>query len=310
MIATVTLNTALDRLIFLRRFRMGRRVVADNSVTTVGGKGTVVASLLRLLDAETKAHGFIAGPAGHIMCALLDKADVPYEFIEVEGDTRINTVLVDTEAEIQSTVIVESLRVGEPHLERMETFIRQQADAVRYWVFSGSLPPGAPPDYWNRLIETVKGAGATVLLDTSGEALRQGLRAGPLLIKPNLPELEEACGRSLPSLEHARDAAESLLEGGPEWVIATLGEQGLLAVSKEVSYLVRPLPVPVVSTSGAGDGVVAGIALGLERGADMESAIRLGAAVAASVVTQPGTASCVPADVEQYFRQIRVERMA
>jgi fructose-1-phosphate kinase PfkB-like protein len=121
--------------------------------------------------------------------------------------------------------------------------------------------------------------------------------------------LEEVCGRSLPSLEHAREAAESLLEEGPEWVIATLGEQGLLAVSGEESFLVRPLSLPVVSTSGAGDGVVSGIALGLERDAGMESAIRLGAAVAASVVTQPGTAACVPADVEQYFREIRVERL-
>jgi 1-phosphofructokinase len=309
MIATVTLNSALDRILFLRRFRMGRRIVADNSVTAVGGKGTVVASLLRLLDAETRAFGMIAGPAGHILCALLDKADVPYEFIEADGDTRINTVLVDTEAEIQTTVIVESLRVNEGHLDKMEALVRQQASEIPYWAFSGSLPPGAPPDYWARLIGTAKEAGATVLLDTSGEALRQGLRARPLLIKPNLPELEEVCGRSLPSLEHVRDAAESLLNDGPEWVIATLGEQGLLAVSQEASYSIRPLPVPVVSTSGAGDGVVAGITLGLERGADMASAIRLGAAVAASVVTQSGTAACVPADVETYFREIQIERL-
>ncbi len=309
MIATVTLNTALDRLIFLRRFRMGRRVVADDSLTTIGGKGTVVASLLRLLGAETKAFGFIAGPAGHITCALLDKADVPYEFLEAEGDTRMNTVLVDTEAETQSTVIVESLRARDEHLQKMEAFIRQQAGSIPYWVFSGSLPPGAPPDFWACLIEIVKEAGATVLLDTSGEPLRQGLRAKPFLIKPNLPELEEAVGRSLPSLDHAREAAESLLEDGPEWVIATLGEQGLLAVSSGVAYLVRPQPVSVVSTSGAGDGVVTGISLGLERGADMESAIRLGAAVAASVVTQTGTATCVPADVEQFFRDLRLERL-
>ena len=74
MIATVTLNSALDRVIFLRQFRMGRRIVAENALTTVGGKGTVVASLLQQMGRDTKAYGFMAGPNGHVMCALMDKA--------------------------------------------------------------------------------------------------------------------------------------------------------------------------------------------------------------------------------------------
>jgi tagatose 6-phosphate kinase len=307
LIATVTLNTALDRILFLRRFRMGRRIVADDALTVIGGKGTVVSSLLRRMGAPTRAYGFVAGPAGHILCALLDRDGIPYEFVEAEGDTRINTVLVDAEARNQTTVIVESLKVGEGQIEKMESLIRQRSAETRLWVFSGSLPPGAPPDLWARLIGVVGEAGGRVLFDSSGEGLRQGIRAKPFLVKPNLQELEEAVGRSLPSREHARDAAESLLSGGPEWVVATLGDDGLLAVSGEQSFFLPPLDLPVVSTSGAGDGVMSGIALGLERGTDMAAALRLGAAVAASVVTQPSTCDCDPSDVERTFRQIRPE---
>jgi 1-phosphofructokinase family hexose kinase len=309
VIATVTLNTALDRILFLKRFRLGRRIVADRSVTTVGGKGTVVSSLLRQMEAETKAYGFAAGPSGHIMCVLLDNAGVPYEFVEADGDTRINTVLVDTEAGDQTTVIAETLRVNDEHVAKIERIVRENATRVPIWVFDGSLPPGAPPDLWARLIRIVKESGGTALLDSSGDGLREGMKAHPLLVKPNLPELEEISGRSLPSFEHAREAAEALLEEGPEWVVATLGEGGLLAVSREDAYFVPPLEVPVASSSGAGDAVIAGIALGLERSVSMETAIRLGAAVAASAVMQPGTSYCVPADVERFFREIRLEKL-
>lgn len=309
MIATVTLNSALDRILFLRNFRMGRRIVGERSLTTVGGKGTVVSSLLRQMGRESKAYGFMAGPSGHVMCALLDKVHVPYEFIEADGDTRINTVIVDLEAEDQSTIIVESLRVHEPHIEKLEALIRTHASDAAVWVFSGSLPPGAPPDLWARLIALVREAGAMTILDSSGEGLRQGLAARPHAIKPNLPELEEVCGRSLPSLEHIRDAAELLLDSGPEWVVASLGEQGLLAVSSLGAYEVPPLAVNVASTSGAGDGIVSGLAIGLEQGVDLETAVRLGAAVATSVVTHPGTAQCNPADVEAFFHRIRAERL-
>ncbi|MBW3624339.1 MAG: bifunctional hydroxymethylpyrimidine kinase/phosphomethylpyrimidine kinase, partial [Armatimonadetes bacterium] len=219
MINTITLNTALDRILILPRFRLGRRIVAEKAMTTVGGKGTVVSSLLRQMGRDTKAYGFMAGPNGHVMGALLDRTGIPYEFIEAEGDTRVNTVIVDREMQNQTTVIAESLRVGEPHVQKIEALIRERATEATVWVFSGSLPPGAPPDLWARLITITRESGAMTVLDSSGEGLREGLAARPHVIKPNLPELEELSGRSLPSLEHVRDAVESLRESGPEWVV-------------------------------------------------------------------------------------------
>ncbi len=310
MIATVTLNTALDRILFVRNFRMGRRIVAERSLTTVGGKGTVVSSLLRRMGAETRAYGFAAGPSGRVMCELLSQEGVPFEFVEAIGETRVNTVLVDLDAQDQTTVIMETLRVEAIHIERMEERIREHAAHAPIWVFSGSLPLGAPEDLWARLVTSVKAAGSRALLDTSGAGLRPGMQAGPFLIKPNWPELEEAVGRSLPSLEHVRDAAEELLAEGPEWVVVTLGGEGALAVTAGQAYVLPPQDAPVVSTSGAGDGVVAGIALALERGAEMETALRMGAAVAASVVTQAGTSQCDPADVERFFRQTRLQSLS
>ena len=309
MIATVTLNTAIDRILFVRSFRFGRRIIADSSVTTVGGKGTVVSTLLHRMGRETRAFGFIAGPSGHVMCALLDRSGVPYEFIEAEGDTRVNTVLVDTDMQSQTTIINESLRIDPERVDKIEALIREKAQTIRVWVLSGSLPPGSPPDLWARLVRIVQDSGGTAILDSSGEGLREGIQSRPFLIKPNHPELEELVGRSLPTLDHVREASESLLANGPEWIVTSMGDLGLVAVTRGAAYHAPALMRPVVSTSGAGDGVVAGIALCLEQGVEIPIALRMGIAVASSVVSQPGTSALDPSEVETGFREAKAEEM-
>jgi 1-phosphofructokinase family hexose kinase len=309
MIATVTANTALDRLLFVPRFSFGRRIVAENCITTMGGKGTNVSILVKTLGAKTMALGFAAGLAGAEMLKMLAEHQIPFDFVQAEGETRVNTVIVDKSTKSQSTIIAETMWVTEDQEDVLIRKVREAADQAKIWCFCGSLPRGSRPEAYALMIEAAKDAGAVTILDTSGEALRRGITAKPTYIKPNLFELEELVGRTLGSIDHVVDAVKEVLDAGPEWVVASLGEQGIVAATKGATYFIPPLDVPVVSTSGGGDGIVAGIALGIERQVPPEAGLRLGAAVAASVVMSPGTAQCNPDDVVEFFKQTRLERL-
>ncbi|MGC8832663.1 MAG: 1-phosphofructokinase family hexose kinase [Armatimonadota bacterium] len=309
MIATVTANTALDRLLFVPRFSFGRRIVAENCITTMGGKGTNVSILVKTLGAKTMALGFAAGLAGAEMLKMLAEHQIPFDFVQAEGETRVNTVIVDKSTRSQSTIIAETMWVTEDQEDVLIRKVREAADQAKVWCFCGSLPRGSRPEAYALMIEAAKDAGAVTILDTSGEALRRGITAKPTYIKPNLFELEELVGRTLGSVDHVVDAVKEVLDAGPEWVVASLGEQGIVAATKGATYFVPPLDVQVVSTSGGGDGIVAGIALGIERQVPPEAGLRLGAAVAASVVMSPGTAQCNPDDVVELFRKTRLERL-
>lgn len=309
MIATVTANTALDRLLFVPRFSFGRRIVAENCITTMGGKGTNVSILVKTLGAKTMALGFAAGLAGAEMLKMLAEHQIPFDFVQAEGETRVNTVIVDKSTKSQSTIIAETMWVTEDQEDVLIRKVREAADQAKVWCFCGSLPRGSRPEAYALMIEAAKDAGAVTILDTSGEALRRGITAKPTYIKPNLFELEELVGRTLGSIDHVVDAVKEVLDAGPEWVVASLGEQGIVAATKGATYFVPPLDVQVVSTSGGGDGIVAGIALGIERQVPPEAGLRLGAAVAASVVMSPGTAQCNPDDVVELFRKTRLERL-
>jgi 1-phosphofructokinase family hexose kinase len=309
VIVTVTANSALDRLLFVPRFVLGRRILAERAITTMGGKGTNVSVLLRTLGAETKALGFAAGLAGAEMLRLLAQAHVPFDFVQAEGETRVNTVIVDQMSQSQSTIIAETMHITDEQEDVLQRKVREALATAKVLCVSGSLPRGASPNCYSLMIESARDLGVTTILDTSGPALRDSLSAKPTYIKPNWPELEELVGRTLGSLDHVVDAVRSVLEMGPEWVVASLGDQGIVAAHGDEVYRIPPLQIPVVSTSGGGDGVVAGIALGRDRGIPDEAGLRLGAAVASSVVMSPGTAQCNPEDVAELFRQVKVERL-
>ncbi|HEY3284524.1 MAG TPA: 1-phosphofructokinase family hexose kinase [Armatimonadota bacterium] len=309
MVYTVTLNTALDRVLLVGSFRMGRRMVAERCVTSMGGKGCNVSMLLKRMGCPSEARGFAAGIPGLQVRMMLEQLGIAHGFTECLGETRVNTVVVDRELGKQSTIIAETMSVT-PDL--VDGFLAQVAEAAgpdQTWCLGGSVPQGAASDTQARLVSVLKAAGSRVILDTSGEAMRLALKERPLVAKPNLPEMEEVLGRSLPSLDHAREAAEELLADGPEWVVASLGDRGLLAVTDGKCLFFPPLPIEVVSTAGAGDAVVAGMTLALERGIPFEEGLRLGAACAASAVAHPGTDQLDPEQVEKLFRLQEVREL-
>jgi hypothetical protein len=107
-------------------------------------------------------------------------------------------------------------------------------------VASGSLPPGAPPDFYASVARMLAQRGVPLVLDTSGPALAAALQAGVHLIKPSLRELQELTGEPLADTSQRLAACRRLIERGATRLVAlSLGPEGAL--------LVRGLP-------GAGPG--------------------------------------------------------
>lgn len=74
--------------------------------------------------------------------------------------------------------------VSAEKLAAVEAKIRQSLGAGQWWALSGSLPPGVPVDIYAQLTTLLKAGGAKVLLDASGESLRQGLQASLISLNP------------------------------------------------------------------------------------------------------------------------------
>jgi 6-phosphofructokinase 2 len=174
-----------------------------------------------------------------------------------------------------------------------------------YIVASGSLPEGAPVDFYARLAGAARTIHARVVLDTSGEPLRSALSERFYLLKPNRREAEELLRRPLADEADLADAlSEFVRSGRAEIVIVSLGAKGAMLATREGPELLSAPEVPVVSRIGAGDSMVGGIVLALARGEPVREAALLGLAAGSGTVMSPGTGLCQAADVWRLYADL------
>lgn len=309
MILTVTPNTAIDRVIFFQEFDWGRTIRAQEALWSPGGKGTDVAWILGELGQTCLATGLAAAENGQRLQRMLKAQGARVDFVWVDGETRINYVLIDTALGRQSTITVNSLIVRPEHIAELEARIERQLPECRVLLLGGSVPAGVAYDWYVPWIRRARAQGAWVMLDASGPTLAQCVPAGPSAIKPNLDELAELTGRPINGREEALAAARELLSRGIELVLASLGAQGALAVTRDQAYYLPPLAVRPVNCAGAGDGMTAGLISALAEGLSLEEGLRRAVATATAVVVTPGTAECHRADIESFLPQVRLERV-
>lgn len=305
MIYTVTLNPSLDRTLTVHELRVGELNRARRVHLDLSGKGINVSRQLRRLGIPSRVLGFVAGSTGRAIQDGLTAEGFETIFIEVSGETRQNITIIDEATRVCTKINEPGASVGPNDLEAMSALIGETAAQGDLWVFSGSLPPGAPADFYARLIELVQSRGGKAFLDTSGEALRLGLTARPFAIKPNSEEAGELLGMSIAGNAGHIAAARRLRAEGPALVCLTRGADGLVLSYGEALLLVPPLPIQAVSPIGAGDAALAGLVWAVKDGCNPLETARRALACSAAAAMQEGTEVGDRATVEQLLALAR-----
>jgi 1-phosphofructokinase family hexose kinase len=306
MIITLTPNTGIDHTIRVSSFQLNSTIRATDSAWGMGGKATDVSWLLSRLGVPNRALGFAAGENGLRMDRMLRERGSETDFVWADGETRLNTVIV-VSGEGQSTITSSTLRVSPEHLREFMPRYRKALESASCLVMGGSLPRGVPLEFYARAIAQAHQVGVPVIFDSSGPSLVAGVKSRPALIKPNLPEVGDLLGYAPESREEVRQAARKLWDEHGSNVIITMGAEGAVAVFGESSYFVQPLSIPVVSSAGAGDGVLAGMALAYERGESLQYGLRHGFALAGAVLKTLATADLRVEDYQELLPRICIE---
>ncbi|MFB7560059.1 1-phosphofructokinase family hexose kinase [Streptomyces brevispora] len=310
MILTVTLNTALDLTYDVPALVPHSSHRVTDLSERPGGKGVNVARVLTALGHDSVVTGFAGGTTGTALRELLaalpqDTATLTDALVPVAGDTRRTLAVAD-----RATGDTTQFNEPGPHITAAEwiAFLRSYeklltgADAV---ALCGSLPPGIHVGAYAELIRPARAAGVPVLLDTSGEPLRRGIAARPDLIKPNADELAQLTGAREP-LRATRDARRR----GAHAVIASLGPDGMLAVTPDGSWQASP-PAPVKGNpTGAGDSAVAGLLSGLVEGLSWPDRLRRAVALSTATVLAPTAGDFDRAAYEELLPRVAIEEHA
>ncbi|MDY6146841.1 MAG: 1-phosphofructokinase [Peptoniphilaceae bacterium] len=275
MIYTLTLNPAMDHVVRLPRLAEGETNRAIEESTAAGGKGINVSKLLKNLGERSIAWGFLAGFTGREIERILRYEDgILSDFIYLsEGFTRINTkIKADRETEINGPG--PNIRKGE-----LQQLFDKLAEIKKgdYLFLSGSIPASLGESFYAEIMEKLEGREVQIAVDTTGEPLRRTLPYHPILVKPNLRELEDFFKTSIQTQEEIKNYAGKLQELGALNVIISMGGDGAYFLSKEGESLFLDAPEgTVIDTVGSGDSLVAGFIYGVKNGMDATDSFRWG----------------------------------
>ena len=306
MILTVTLNPALDRTYLIKDFSWNRTIRAKQAVPGMGGKGTDASWILGELGYGSRALGFAAGNAGKIMEKLLRTRGCLTDFVWVGGETRVNIVIIGEEGQGQSTLTEPGLMVGSGDVERFRRKFNKALKSASCVIIGGTVPPGMDASIYTELVGNARGAGLPVILDASGPGLKAGMEGRPTIAKPNIDEIAELYGRPVIGIEQAYQAGKEIQQRYGAMLVITLGREGALAILGERAYHIPVLEIPVASAAGAGDAVLAGLAVALSEDKPIQDGLRLGFSAAAAVCLNYATADCRKADVERLLPQVEL----
>ncbi|MBP2649256.1 MAG: fructose-phosphate kinase [Firmicutes bacterium] len=309
-VVTVTLNPALDKTVVIDKFEVGGLNRVKNMRIDPGGKGINVARVLTGLGVAVQATGIIAGSQGQLLKQYLAAEKISESFVTIPGQTRTNLKVVDANSKVTTEINEAGFLVGKVELEKFKEHLEQLLDNVCYLVLSGSLPPQAENSIYSELIGIAKGKGVHTVLDADDAALRLGITARPLAIKPNIHELEKLVGRSLTDDNAVLCAVREIIDQGVEIVIVSMGAEGALVVNKDEAYRVRVSSMIAESTVGAGDSMVAVLVYALLNKFSLSETARWVTAAGSATAAKPGTEVCNLSEIKQFLANVQVQRQS
>lgn len=303
-ITTLTLNPALDRTVTIPGFTAGAVNRVESTSDRPGGKGINVAAALAEQGNAVAALGFLGRNNEAAFTAFFAARGIEDHCLRLPGSTRVGIKITDPLRHETTDINFPGLS---PTCADMTSLRAQISEISSGWcVLAGSLPPGVPTSIYREFIITLKARGVRTVLDSSGEALREALKAGPDFIKPNVHELEAHVGRALPTEAAVIAAARELVAAGVALVVVSRGADGACFVTANEVVTAKPPTVTVRSTVGAGDAMVAGVVAAQLRGLSLADTARQATAFSLSALTRSGTSLNLQAEIEAFASRVQI----
>jgi 1-phosphofructokinase len=309
MILSFTPNPAVDKTLQIAALGVGDVNRALDSHLDPGGKGINVSRVVHRLGGTTLALGVLGGHIGRLLQRALRDEDVPFEFVWIQEETRLNVILHDQSTNEGTRVWDRGPIADESCIERLEDVIDRRLDDATVFVTTGSLLRGMPADFHARCLDRARAKGVKTVLDADGKWLAQAIEAGPDLIKPNAAEAATLLGRALPTEADVVGAALELCERGAGAVVISRGGEGSILATRGRVFRALPPRIDLRSTVGSGDSMVAGLAMALADGDPLEDGLRVGTAAGAATATTVGTSLASASHVRELLAEVRMDEI-
>ncbi|MDT3995742.1 tagatose-6-phosphate kinase [Mammaliicoccus fleurettii] len=271
MILTITMNPSVDISYQVDNLSINHVNRTNKWSKTAGGKGLNVTRVLNQLNEQVVASGFKGGKLGEYLEQSLNEHKITNHFFEIQGNTR-NCIAILHEGN-QTEILEDGPTISSAEIEDFKAHFEELVSKSDIAVISGSLPKGVDTKFYSNLIKICDKYAVPAILDCSNKALIEVLRGQykPLLIKPNINELSELLGEHIDEdIESLKQAVSDPMFENIEWVVVSLGSNGVFAKHNDKYYKVDIPQIQVVNPVGSGDSMIAGFTSALMNNATDE----------------------------------------
>lgn len=304
-IITLTVNPAIDKSTSVEQLVPNSKLRCSIPRYDPGGGGINVSRAIKKLGGNSLSIYLAGGTSGTFLKKLLDDAEIDQQVIATKANTRENFSVTESSSDKQYRFGMPGTTIEESEWQQALKVLEVTLAADDYLVASGSLCPGIPENFYQKVALIAKKAKAKLILDTSGKPLLLGAKAGVFMLKPNLAELSLLCGVKFISVENLESLASKFLDDNAcEVLVVSMGAKGAMLATSD---LIEHIPAPVVyqqSTIGAGDSMVAGMVYSLSEGKSHSEMARYGVACGTAATMKQGTQLCDKQDVDQLYQWI------
>ncbi len=272
------------------------------------GKSINAARVLHTLGLPVLCTGFSGGDTGTFLRNDLEEAGIAERFVDVDAPTRTCITLVDRAGGTATELIEESKPVDADDYELLLQIFRASLAESAGVILSGSLTQGGPVHFYAQCVEAAIAVGQPVLLDATGEPLRQALASKPTVIKPNRSELSQTVGMPTETDEQIKAAILQLLSKGPKWAVVTGGSKETVVSDGTGFWRVSTPKVQVVSPIGSGDSFAGGLMAGIVAGQSVPDACKLAAACGSANAMTARAGHLRRETVEELLKEVQVTK--
>ncbi len=301
----MSLNPAIDLTYEIKDLKHDQKTRAIITSYDPGGTGINVGRALEKLNANSQTCCIASGSMGEFLGAMLKQELSRVYVLQVEGETRINTTILQQTPLRQYQINATGSALNSRQLDKLvNKFLQFCGQGIG--ILTGSLPPGTPDDTYCKINRELQKQGGCAIIDAPVEVIKKALDSNPFLIKPNLYELELLRKKKLINIEQIAAEARQIVRKGTNCVCVSLGEKGAILTNQENSYYCNAPEVRIHSTVGAGDSMVAGLAYGFADHNSPEQALILAVACGAGTAEQPGTQLFKAEDLDTLSTKIKL----
>lgn len=308
MISNIVLNPSIDKTCMVEDLEIGQSNTVIDQRMDIGGEGILVCRIIKMLQSEPMVLSFLGGLNGRYIKSSLDKCKIKSNFTWVNGDTKLNTLFIDSVQGFETLVKDEGVTITEKDYLRFKQEMKNYIKDSAVVVLHGTLTSGLSYKLYEDVIEHAKRYNTKVIISTEGEELRKAFTYKPYGLCIKEKQLGELDIHSLSYKETLEELYKLMVEHSIHYITIDHGLKGATVLSK--SKVCQGIPdagiVPYNEKAGF-SGVLGAFAVSVERKYELEKMVKLMVASGYGMMADNHKEMlCKKSDIDSYVKKIKV----